>query len=195
MADKKLPDSWLTLSSADEWSNWLASHHISESEVWLKIKKAGSKGAGVTLPDAVTEALRFGWIDSRMRRLDEEGFILRFSPRKHDSVWSAANRKRVEALTDAGLMTEAGLAAVRAAKESGQWQKAYSSRKKPEMPEDLKAELDANPPALENFNSWSNSVQLQAVFWIGQAKRSQTRINRIKDIAARAKAGRNINSD
>lgn len=195
MADKMLPASWLTLKSRDEWSSWLASHHGSEAEVWLKIKKAGSKEAGVSLADAVTEALRFGWIDSRMRSLDEEGYILRFSPRKPDSVWSAVNRKRVEALTEAGLMTEAGLAAVSAAKESGHWQTAYSSREKPELPSDLKAELEASPPALENFNSWTNSDQLQAVFWIGQAKRTQTRINRIKDIAARAKSGRRINKD
>ena len=195
MADKMLPASWLTLRSAEEWSSWLASHHGSEAEVWLKIKKAGSKEAGVSLADAVTEALRFGWIDSRMRSLDEEGYILRFSPRKPDSVWSAVNRKRVEALTEAGLMTEAGLAAVSAAKESGHWQTAYSSREKPELPSDLKAELEASPPALENFNSWTNSDQLQAVFWIGQAKRTQTRINRIKDIAARAKSGRRMNKD
>lgn len=195
MADKMLPASWLTLKSRDEWSSWLASHHGSEAEVWLKIKKAASKEAGVNLADAVTEALRFGWIDSRMRSLDEEGYILRFSPRKPDSVWSAVNRKRVEALTEAGLMTEAGLAAVSAAKESGHWQTAYSSREKPELPSDLKAELEASPPALENFSSWSNSDQLQAVFWIGQAKRTQTRVNRIKDIASRAKSGRRMNKD
>ncbi|MBP1745198.1 MAG: hypothetical protein H6Q58_2176 [Firmicutes bacterium] len=194
MADKKIPASWLTLESRDEWSSWLASHHSSESEVWLKIKKAGSKGAGVNLADAVTEALRFGWIDSRMRSLGEEGYILRFSPRKPGSVWSAVNRKRVEALTEDGLMTEAGRAAVRAAKESGQWQNAYSSKEKPEIPADLMAELEASPPALENFSSWSNSDQLQAVFWLGQARRPQTRIRRIKYIAARAQSGRKINS-
>jgi uncharacterized protein YdeI (YjbR/CyaY-like superfamily) len=195
MADKKLPDPWLTLRSAEEWSSWLASHHSSEPEVWLKIKKSGSKGTGVNLADAVTEALRFGWIDSRMKSLDGEGYVLRFSPRKPDSVWSAVNRNRVEALIEADLMTEAGLAAVRAAKESGQWQKAYSSREKPEMPEDLKAELEANPPSLENFSSWSNSEQLQAVFWIGQARRPQTRSSRIKKIASMAMAGRKINQD
>ncbi|HEY5575650.1 MAG TPA: YdeI/OmpD-associated family protein [Clostridiaceae bacterium] len=189
-----MPDSWLTPLSADEWSRWLASHYSSESEVWLRIKKSGSKGAGVNLDDAVTEALRFGWIDSRMKNLDGEGFILRFSPRKPDSVWSAVNRKRVETLTEAGLMTEAGLATVRAAKKSGHWQTAYSTREKPEIPDDLRAELEASPPALENFSGWSNSGQLQAVFWIGQAKRPQTRISRIKNIAARAKACPKINS-
>jgi uncharacterized protein YdeI (YjbR/CyaY-like superfamily) len=195
MADKRIPGSWLTLQSAEDWSSWLASHHGSESEVWLKIKKAGSKEAGVNLADAVTEALRFGWIDSRMKSLDGEGYLLRFSPRRPDSVWSAINRKRVEALTEAGLMTEAGLATVSAAKESGHWQTAYSSREKPELPSDLRAELEANPPSLENFSSWPSSDQLQAVFWIGQAKRTQTRISRIKDIAARAKSGRRINKD
>ena len=130
-----------------------------------------------------------------MQSLGEEGYILRFSPRKPDSVWSAVNRKRVETLTEAGLMTEAGLAAVRAAKESGQWQTAYSSLEKPDIPGDLRAVVEANPPALENFSSWSNSDQLQAVFWIGQAKRPQTRISRIKDISAMAMAGRNINQD
>lgn len=195
MEGKKLPDSWLTVDSRDEWSSWLSEHHGSEPGVWLMIKKAGSKGAGVTLADAVTEALRFGWIDSRMRSLGEEGYILRFSPRRPDSVWSAANRKRVEELDKAGLMTEAGLASVRAAKESGQWQKAYSSKEAPDVPADLLSELDAAPPARPNFEGWSNSDKLQAVFWIDQAKRHETRSKRIKEIAAMAKAGRRPNQE
>jgi len=195
MEGKKLPDSWLTLGSREEWSSWLEGHGASETGVWLRIKKSGSKEAGVTLADAVTEALRFGWIDSRMRSLGEEGYILRFSPRRPDSVWSAANRKSVEELDQAGLMRPAGLAAVRAAKESGNWQKAYSSKETPEVPADLLAELEASPPALSNFNGWSNSDQLQAVFWIGQAKRPETRIKRIKELAAMAKAGRRPNQE
>lgn len=195
MGGKKLPDSWLTLGSREEWSSWLEGHVTSETGVWLMIKKAGSKKAGVTLADAVTEALRFGWIDSRMRSLGEEGYILHFSPRRPDSVWSAANRKRVEELDQAGLMRPAGLAAVRAAKKSGQWQKAYSSKEKPGLPADLLSELEASPPAKSNFDGWCNSDQLQAVFWIGQAKRTETRVKRIKEIAAMAKAGRRPNQE
>jgi uncharacterized protein YdeI (YjbR/CyaY-like superfamily) len=195
VAGRKLPDSWLTPDSREEWSCWLEEHGGSEAEVWLRIKKTGSKGAGIILADAVTEALRFGWIDSRMLSLDEEGYILRFSPRRPGSVWSAGNRRRVEELGKAGLMTEAGLAAVRAAKESGQWQKAYSSKEKPEVPADLLSELEASPAAKSNFEGWCNSDQLQAVFWIGQAKRPQTRAKRIKEIAAMAKAGRRPNQE
>jgi len=189
MKDVNDSDSLLDFKNPGQWRNWLTAHHSSESGVWLRIKKSGSGAEGLTLAEAVTEALCFGWIDSRMKSLGDEGYMLRFTPRKPESIWSKINRQRAEALIESGRMTEAGLTAIREAKESGEWQSAYSSREKPEMPEDLCEELKSHAGALDNFSKWANSQQLQAVFWINQAKRPQTRQKRIKDVVAKAKAG------
>jgi uncharacterized protein YdeI (YjbR/CyaY-like superfamily) len=183
------PDPLISFKDPDEWRNWLASHHSSEPGLWLKIKKTGSRAEGLTLAEAVTEALCFGWIDSRMKSLGSEGYMLRFTPRSPDSLWSKINRRRAEALMESGRMTEAGLAVIRQAKENGKWQSAYSSRERPEIPGDLYEELKSDTAALANFSKWANSQQLQAVFWINQAKRPETRQKRIKDVVAKAKAG------
>jgi len=189
MKDVNDSNYFLNFKNPGQWRNWLTAHHSSESGVWLMIKKSGSQEEGLILAEAVTEALCFGWIDSQMKSLGDEGYILRFTPRKPKSIWSKINRQRAEALIESGRMTEAGLAAIREAKESGQWQSAYSSREKPDMPADLYEELKSDAGALANFSKWANSQQLQAVFWINQAKRPQTRQKRIKDVAAKAKGG------
>ncbi|MHC1719192.1 MAG: YdeI family protein [Clostridiaceae bacterium] len=182
------PDPLLDFKNPGQWRNWLASNHGSESGAWLMIKKYGSQDEGITLAEAVTEALCFGWIDSRMKSLGDEGYMLRFTPRKPKSIWSKINRQRAEALVENGRMTESGLAAIREAKENGQWQSAYSSKEKPDVPPDLLEELKSHAGALDNFSKWANSQQLQAVFWIDQAKRPQTRQKRIKYVVAKAKS-------
>lgn len=187
MTDSKIQQDWLVCHSLKEWHDWLAENHASKMPVWLKIKKAGSGGAGVLLSEAVKEAICFGWIDGQMRSLGEEGYIVRFTQRRPHSIWSQINRKRAEELIAAGRMTEAGMKAVREAQSNGRWQAAYTSKEKPEMPEDLEAALKAEPQAMENFQNWRNSDQLQVVVWIKEAKRTETRRNRICKAASAAR--------
>lgn len=123
------------------WRSWLDEHHAASSQAWLIIQKKYSQAEGLCLDEAVEEALCFGWIDGKLRRLDANSYLLRFSPRKPNSVWSVYNIQRVEKLVDLGLMTEAGLAAVEAGKQSGQWQAALDRENTDEIPPELEAAL------------------------------------------------------
>lgn len=192
MAKKSIPDSWVTCQNLQEWHDWLLTHHESESEVWLQIKKTGQPDRGFNLSEAVEEAICFGWIDSKMYSLDEEKFILRFSPRKIGSRWSLINRKRAEELMAQGRVTEAGMVPIRAAQANGLWQSAYSSKEAPAIPEDLKEALQADPEAEAHFKTWSNSEKLQAVSWVGLAKQPTTRTNRISRLVALAKQNKKL---
>jgi uncharacterized protein YdeI (YjbR/CyaY-like superfamily) len=188
--NKKTPDSWLTCDSVQEWRNWLSEHHMRSDGVWLKIRKAASDQAGVSLDQAVVEAICFGWIDSKMHSLDGNSYVLLFSPRKPNSIWSLNNRTRAEKLLSEGRMAPAGLQTIKDAQASGKWQSAYTSLEKPALPHDLAAALQLDPDAGKHFASWSNSDQLQVAVWIGQAKRETTRLRRIRDVINWARNGR-----
>ncbi len=169
-----------------EWRSWLIANHASEPEVWLIIQKKTSEKDGVKYPEAVEEALCFGWIDSKMQRLDAERFRLRFSPRRHNSIWSKRNRDTAEQLIQAGKMTAAGFAAITAAKRSGQWDAAYSSKTAPNIPADLRSALHDHAAAWDNFSRFSNSAQFQYIYWVQSAKREATRRRRIRTVVKRA---------
>jgi uncharacterized protein YdeI (YjbR/CyaY-like superfamily) len=114
----------LYCATREDWRAWLQANHGSEKEAWLVLVRKGSTTPCVTLDEATEEAVCFGWIDSIMRRIDDERRVLRFTPRRKGSGWSASNKKRVEKLIAAGRMTEAGLAKVDEAKRNGAWEGA-----------------------------------------------------------------------
>jgi uncharacterized protein YdeI (YjbR/CyaY-like superfamily) len=108
-----LPDDKLIFAAGrEEWRDWLALHHSSEKEAWLVIYKKNSGKQTISYVDAVEEALCFGWIDSAVKKLDDESHAQKFSPRRPGSNWAESNKQRVRALIASGRMTEAGLAAV-----------------------------------------------------------------------------------
>jgi uncharacterized protein YdeI (YjbR/CyaY-like superfamily) len=104
-----------------EWRHWLEKNHATSSGVWLIAYKQHTAQPSVAYSDAVEEALCFGWVDSRPNTLDEERYMRLFSPRKPKSPWSRLNKQRVEKLIEQGLMTEAGLTVIEAAKRDGSW--------------------------------------------------------------------------
>ena len=130
---------------------------------------------------AVEDAICFGWIDSIVKKIDEERYSQKFTPRKDKSSWSELNKKRVKKLIKQGLMTEVGMAKIRAAKKSGEWDKIPSQRDFPDMPAELKKALDRNKLAKDNFDNLAPSYRRQFVGWVAAAKRSETRESRIKE--------------
>ena len=110
--------------------------------------------------DIVDEAVSFGWIDSRTRSLDAERAMLYLSPRKPKSPWSQSNKERVVRLVKKGLMTEAGLAVVEAAKRDGSWD-AYNAVEQLTIPSDLEAAFAENKAARQNFAAFSASNKKQ----------------------------------
>lgn len=171
------------------WRAWLAKHHDGSPGVWLIYYKKATGKPRVAYEEAVEEALCFGWIDSLPRKLDEERSMLLFTPRKRGSVWSRPNKLRVERLLAEGLMTEAGLKKVEAAKADGSWAKldAVDALR---LPADLKKALASDEGARKNFESFSPSARKGLLWWVESAKRPETRRKRIEETVEKAR--RNI---
>ena len=125
----------------ETWRAWLEKHHATAREIWLVMLKKHVPRPSVTLAEAVEEALCFGWIDGHLRRIDDESHVLRFTPRGRRSVWAQSNKDRVERLIREGKMTPAGLAAVEAAKASGEWDAATAREDVDAVPDDLAGAL------------------------------------------------------
>jgi uncharacterized protein YdeI (YjbR/CyaY-like superfamily) len=167
------------------WRAWLAKHHDTSPGVWLVYHKKGSGVPGVGYEEAVEEALCFGWIDSRVRSLDDRRYMQLYTPRTPGSNWSRLNKERIARLTAAGTMADAGLAAVEAAKSDGSWAQLDAVEGLIE-PAELRGALDRRPIARSNFDAFSDSVKKQALYWVYSAKREDTRARRISDVVAAA---------
>jgi uncharacterized protein YdeI (YjbR/CyaY-like superfamily) len=168
------------------WRGWLERNHDKATEIWILAYKVHTGRKSVSYLDALEEALCFGWIDSRMRRIDDEKHAWRFAPRKPNSVWSLSNRGRVGKLMREGRMRPHGLATVAAAKRSGQWDKAIAPSRPPRMPRELKQALMKNKEAWKNFQAFAKSYRTTYIYWISSAKRDETRKKRIGAVVERA---------
>src|SRR5688572_6978899 len=104
-------------ASRAEWRDWLRENHTQKESVWLAVAKKGH--TGVSVPEAVEEALCFGWIDSTANKLDEKRYKLLLAPRKRNSVWSKINKARIAKLIQAKQMQPSGMAAIQLAKKTG----------------------------------------------------------------------------
>lgn len=173
-----------------EWRKWLAKNFDKEAEAWLIHYKRGSGKKRLTHPEAVEEALCYGWIDGRLRSIDKEKFSLRYSPRRKGSVWSGINKANALRLIETGQMTKAGMEKIEEAKMNGKWTSAYSSRRNPTVPEDLRDALSRNKGILDAFNRMANSQKLQYVFWVDSAKKAETRKRRIGAVVKIMQNGR-----
>ncbi|MDP9363719.1 MAG: YdeI/OmpD-associated family protein [Chloroflexota bacterium] len=177
-------------NSRAAWRGWLERNHERPDGIWLVSYKKASGKPGVSYPEAVEEALCFGWIDSRPNALDDERYMQYFSPRKPKSPWSAVNKRRIEDLIERGLMTPAGMAKIEAAKRDGSWG-AYDAIERLEIPDDLAAALRASPDADANFRAFGDSTKKQILWWIASAKRPETRATRIARTVEAAAEKRN----
>jgi len=168
------------------WRRWLEKNHDKKSGVWLLHYKKHSGKTGVRHEEAVEEAICFGWIDSKLRSVNEEKYALKYSPRRKGSVWSEINKKIAVRMIDEGKMKRGGLEKIEEAKRNGKWASAYSSKKHPSIPRDLEQALARNKTAWQNFRGLSNSHQTQYVFWIESAKKKETRRERINAVVHRS---------
>jgi uncharacterized protein YdeI (YjbR/CyaY-like superfamily) len=171
----------LYVTSRDEWRRWLEENHDKKKKVWLIYYKKRTSKPRIPYDDAVEEALCFGWIDSIVQRIDDEKFAQKFTPRKAKSRWSEANKRRVRRMIKEGKMTEAGLATIREAKNSGEWFKTAPARKKLVIPIYIKEALATNKKAQRNFNNLANSYKRNFVGWVSSAKREETRKRRLAE--------------
>jgi uncharacterized protein YdeI (YjbR/CyaY-like superfamily) len=179
-------DEALYFQKRADWRYWLSKNHAITASVWLFFYKKSVKKNGIALGEAVEEAICFGWIDGKLKRVDEERFMVRFSIRKEGSVWSQINRSRAEKLIADGKMTNAGLVKIEQAKESGHWDKAYTNKIKDELPVDLLEALQKHKKAIDNFQRFANTYQNMYVGWVNSAKSTETRKKRIDKVVEQA---------
>lgn len=170
------------IKTRKEWREWLKGNHHRQEGIWLVYYKKHTGKPRIPYEDAVEEALCFGWIDSIVKRVDEEIYVQKFTPRRKRSLWSKLNRIRALKLIDAGRMTPYGMEKIEEAKKKGTWQDAYTSQKKVEMPEDLKDALGSNKIAESFFNVLSPSYKNRYINWVNFAKREKTRSDRIAKV-------------
>jgi uncharacterized protein YdeI (YjbR/CyaY-like superfamily) len=164
------------------WRAWLEEHHAREREVWLVYYKKHTGRPRIPYDDAVEEALCFGWIDSTVRRLDEESYLQRFTPRKARSNWCESNVERARRLISEGRMTKAGLDAIAEGALGAQFAPRRKS-KEVKVPRFISDALKKTPKALANFDALAPSYRREYVDWITQAKRDETRERRLLEAA------------
>ena len=164
-----------------KWRAWLAQHHQRGEGIWLVVGKKTSREKRLRYDDAVEEALCFGWIDSRERRLDDERAMLWMAPRRPKTGWSAANKARVARLAKQKRLMPAGRAKVRAAKADGSWT-LLDAVENLEVPDDLAKALAAARGA-GYFAGFPKSVRKQLLEWVRSARKPETRAKRVAEIA------------
>ena len=166
------------------WREWLASNTDRKEGLWIVYHKKSSSLVGPVYDDMVEEALCFGWIDSRVRRIDDDRTMQWFSPRRVGGLWSTLNKERIEQLISAGRMTGIGQAAIDRAKADGSWSQLDEIDARI-VPPDLQTALDGAPEALTAYQALADSVKRQYLWWIHSAKRPATRTNRIEETIRR----------
>ena len=169
----------IQMKDRGSWRRWLEKNHDRKQSVWVLFPKKHTSRPSVAYTDAVEEALCFGWIDSQVRRVDEDAYIQKFTPRKRKSVWSPSNKQRVRKLVRLGLMTPAGLAKVAEAKKDGSWTTLDAVEKLEAMPRALRETIGRNAAAGKNFRKISPTLKKQFLWFIASAKREETRTKRI----------------
>jgi len=152
-------------SSRNEWRKWLTEHYDSEPEIWLIYYRKVSGKPRLSYDDAVLEALCFGWIDSTVKRVDDERFAQRFSPRKSTSTLSQMNKERIDELIKNRLITKAGLQAIVHVYNPN------SDHVKFVIPDEILSALKANPEAWKYFQMMPKSYQRIRIAYIKSRKR------------------------
>lgn len=157
---------------------------------WLL--KVGTKKPTISWQESVDEALCYGWIDAVRKRIDDDSYMIRFTSRKPNSVWSAANIKRVGELTAQGLMQPAGLAIYEARKDDKSVTYAYEQEQAPTLDEDAEAQLRANDAAWAFWQAQPPSYRKGAAWWVVSAKKEETQRSRLATLIDDCANGRLI---
>jgi uncharacterized protein YdeI (YjbR/CyaY-like superfamily) len=171
----------LYVTTSEQWREWLEANYNKVQELWLIFYKKDSGVPSLGYETAVEDALCYGWIDSIIKKINDQKYARKFTPRNEDSKWSDLNKKRVENVIKDGRMTEIGMAKIEAAKSNGSWDKVDRPDINLEMPSEFKLALNKNKKAQENFNHFARTYQKPFIIWISMAKRDETRQKRIAE--------------
>ena len=175
-----------------EFRAWLVAHHETERELWVGFYKKGSDKPSIIWPESVDEALCFGWIDGLRKSIDDDSYMIRFTPRKARSTWSAININRVAELTQLGRMHPAGLKAFAERVEDNSAIYSYEQRKLAELDAAAEQQFRANQAAWEFFQAQPPSYRNAANWWVVSAKQESTRQLRLARLIEDSQHGRTL---
>ena len=161
------------------WRKWLAANHARADEILVGFYKRDSGKPSITWPESVDEALCYGWIDGIRRRIDDQRYSIRFTPRRPRSIWSVVNLKRATALVKERRMTAAGLRAFNARSRDRSGIYSFEQRKALTLSAADQARFKANPEAWRFFSALAPGYRRTAIFWVVSAKREETRRRRL----------------
>jgi uncharacterized protein YdeI (YjbR/CyaY-like superfamily) len=171
---------------------WLQKHHDKPLELWVGFYKKGSGKRSITWPESVDEALCFGWIDGVRKRIDDISYVIRFTPRKRGSIWSAVNVKRVAELTRLGLMQPEGIRAFEARKESKSGIYSYEQKTAAKLDDADEKRFRANKKAWEFFLAQAPSYRRLMIWRVISAKKVETRVKRLDALIEESARGRRV---
>ncbi len=177
----------LDARTPEQWRRWLAHHHGSEPEVWLVFYKRHTGRASITYEDAIDDALCFGWVDSLVKRLDDARYARKFTPRKPDSKWSTANRKRYAQLKESGRLMPAGL-------NRAPTDRSYDvPRPSPfKVPRYIQKAFRNRSTAWIHFEGLAPSYRRMYIGWIASAKQQETKMRRLQEAIRLLGAGKKL---
>jgi uncharacterized protein YdeI (YjbR/CyaY-like superfamily) len=171
----------LYFKNADEWRTWLHENHHSSKGIYLLFYKVSSPFESMRWEEAVQVAICYGWIDSTVKKMDEHQRKQLFTPRKDKSVWSKLNKTYIDKLIQENTMHESGLRKIEIAKQNGSWN-SLDDVENHIIPIDLQLAFDDHEKAWSNYQAFSPSYRKSYLYWLSQAKREETRQNRIREI-------------
>ena len=179
-------------ATPDDFRAWFEQNHETTAELWVGFYKVGSGRLSITWPQAVDQALCFGWIDGVRKRIDDESYVIRFTPRKPNSTWSAVNIRRFRELEAQGRVRPAGLRAFAARADEKSAIYAYEQHEAAELDPEADKQFRANERAWTFFQSQPPSYRRTAIYWVISAKREETRARRLATLIADSEASRTI---
>ena len=182
----------LFFASPAEWRRWLSAHHARKDELWVGFHKRSTGRPSLTWPESVDEALCFGWIDGLRKSLDAERYMIRFTPRRAGSIWSAVNVRRVAELTKRRRMRAAGVRAFKARSAAKTAVYSFEQRKNPRLPSAYAKRFKANAGAWRFFTSQAPWYQRTMTWWVISAKQEPTRLKRLARLIDDSANGRRI---
>jgi uncharacterized protein YdeI (YjbR/CyaY-like superfamily) len=176
----------------EDWRAWLGAHAAEGGEIWVGFFKRGAGGSGLTWPESVDQALCFGWIDGRRQSIDATRYRIRFTPRGPRSIWSSVNVARVAELEAEGLMQPAGLEAFARRRDDRSGVYSHEQAGEPVLDAGAEARFRERAGAWEFFQAEAPSYRKAALWWVVNAKRTETRERRLETLIGDSAEGRRL---
>lgn len=186
------PGSPIFFVNSAVFRKWLEKHHQAKSEQWVGFHRKASGRPSITWPEAVDEALCFGWIDGLRKTIDSGSYKIRFTPRRPHSNWSAVNIARIKELTHDGRARPAGIAVFKRRLPVKSRVYSYENRQSARLSSAAEKTFLADSMAWKFFQKQPKSYQQTAIWWISTAKRPETKGNRLQKLITASKAGRRL---